>query len=168
MLLSNMERALGKRPQNPKSGVPAPPPKLTEEAELAQEIERRIGPLVPSGARGQVVSMVMTMVSEQFSGPIAHPRHLREYDVIVPGSAERIIQMAERQQTHNMEMEKAIIDAQVADQKRGMRFGLAALLADLTAAVLVGYWGDTVLASAILAVGVAGVVVAFVKGRYSK
>lgn len=158
---------MAKRPQEPKSAVPAPP-KPPEESEFAREIERRIGPLIPSGARGQVVSTVMMMMSEQFSGPIAHPRHLREYEEILPGSAERILAMAERQQAHNSEMERMIVSAQVSDQKRGMRYGLAALVVDIVAAVAVGFWGDTVLASAILAVGVAGVVVAFIKGRHSK
>lgn len=39
------------------------------------------------------------MSNEQFSGPIAHPKHLREYEDIVPGSAERIISMAEKRRT---------------------------------------------------------------------
>jgi uncharacterized membrane protein len=113
--------------------------------------------------------MVMTMMSEQFSGPIAHPRHLREYDEILPGSAERIIQMAERQQQHNIAMESKIVSAQVADQKRGMRYGMAALIIDLAAATGVGiYTGDRVLAGMILGIGLAGVIVAFIKGRHSK
>ncbi|MCC2612643.1 DUF2335 domain-containing protein [Neorhizobium petrolearium] len=158
---------MAKRPPEPRSTVPAPP-KPPEEAEFAKEIERRIGPLVPSGARGQVVSTVMMMMSEQFSGPIAHPRHLREYEEILPGSAERIIQMAERQQQHNIDMESRIVSAQVADQKRGMRYGMAALVVDIAAAAGVGMYGNNVLAGMILGVGVAGVVAAFIKGRHSK
>lgn len=111
---------------------------------------------------------MVAMVSEQFSGPIAHPRHLREYELIIPGSAERIIRMAEKQQDHNMEMERTIVSAQVSDQRRGMQYGLAALIIDIAAAVGVGLWGDTVLAGMILGVGVAGVVIAFIRGRFSK
>jgi hypothetical protein len=40
-------------------------------------------------------------VSEQFSEPMPHPKHLREYDDILPGSAERILSMAERNLEHN-------------------------------------------------------------------
>ena len=160
-----MERALAKRPVDQKSSDTAPPRSL-QEIEVAKEIERRIGPLVPAGARGQLVSTVMMMMSEQFSGPIAHPRHLREYEEILPGSAERIIAMAEKQQGHNIEMERLIVSAQVSDQKRGMRYGLAALLATLIAAVGVGLAGQVALSISILGVGVAGVVVAFIKGRH--
>lgn len=106
-------------------------------------------------------------MSEQFSGPIAHPRHLREYEQILAGSAERIIRMAERQQDHNAEMERLILTAQIADQLRGMRYGLAALILTLGIATAAGLHGDTVLAGLMLGFGLAGVVVAFIKGRFS-
>jgi len=52
-------------------------------------------------ARQTVERMVMTAVSvieERHSGPLPAPRQMREYEEIVPGGAERIFQMAEREQ----------------------------------------------------------------------
>lgn len=62
----------------------------------------------PEG-RQVVQQLVMTAVSvseERHSGPIPAPRQMREYDEIVPGSAERILQMAERQQNHRHQQER--------------------------------------------------------------
>ncbi|OJF97603.1 hypothetical protein AX760_16720 [Pararhizobium antarcticum] len=106
------------------------------------------------------------MQSEQFSGPIAHPKHLRAYEEILPGAAERIMTMAENQQNHNTDMEKKIVAAQISDQKRGMRYGLVALTLVICLAAYAGMNGNNTLAGMLVGAGVAGVVGAFVKGRY--
>ncbi|MDR0808864.1 MAG: hypothetical protein LBE86_07035 [Gemmobacter sp.] len=60
-----------------------------EVGSLVNQSCRQVGDLVPQGSRAAIVARVTTlMVSEQFSGPIAHPRHLREYEEICPGSAD--------------------------------------------------------------------------------
>jgi uncharacterized membrane protein len=43
---------------------------------------------------------VVKAVSQQFSGPIPPPQILGDYDKVQPGFAERIIAMAEREQSH--------------------------------------------------------------------
>lgn len=42
---------------------------------------------------------------EHYSGPLPHPEALARYDEIVPGSAERIIRMAEKEMEHRHENE---------------------------------------------------------------
>ncbi len=136
---------------------------------LQDEIERQIGPLLPQQQRGQIVQrLVAIMMSEKFSGPIAHPKHLREYEDILPGSAERIVSMAEREQAHNMEMESRIISGQISDQKLGMWFGLAALLVVVVLAFIAGMMGNNILAGFLLGAGVLGIVGSFIKGRFSQ
>lgn len=44
-------------------------------------------------------------VSEHHSGPLPDPSTLAAYERMHPGTAERIIQMAERQQSHRMQLE---------------------------------------------------------------
>lgn len=69
----------------------------------------------PQG-RQAVQQLVMTAVSvseERHSGPLPSPRQLREYEEIVPGGAERIFQMAERQQSHRHQQEKDIAGLRV-------------------------------------------------------
>jgi uncharacterized membrane protein len=63
------------------------------------------------------------MKSESFSGPIPHPKILKQYNEIVPGSANRIIKMAEKQQSHRIYLEKAVINSDINMAKRGQNFG---------------------------------------------
>lgn len=44
--------------------------------------------------------VVLAQKSEHFEGPIPHPELLERYNSIVPGAAERILQMAEKEQAH--------------------------------------------------------------------
>lgn len=37
--------------------------------------------------------MTSLMISEHFSGPIPHPKHIAVYEKIVPGAADRIIRL---------------------------------------------------------------------------
>ena len=43
---------------------------------------------------------------EQYSGPIPHPSIVERYEQTLPGSADRILSMAEEQQTANIEYER--------------------------------------------------------------
>ena len=43
---------------------------------------------------------------EQYSGPIPHPSLVERYERILPGSADRILSMAEQQQIANIEYER--------------------------------------------------------------
>lgn len=159
---------MAKEPEKARSTTQLPekpkiPPALTE------EIERQIGPLVPQQAKGQVVSRIVAMMqSEKFSGPIAHPRHLREYEDILPGSAERIVTMAEVEQAHNIDMESTIIKAETEDRKRGMNYGFAALCLLIVLGFTAGFWGNNVLAGMLLFGGFIGVAGVFINGRLNK
>jgi uncharacterized membrane protein len=141
-------------------------PKQPEQAELRERIEREIGPLVSGSQREIIVErMQQIVVSEYFSGPIAHPRHLREYEEIEPGSADRIIRMAERQQDHAIEMGRQAMKAGVDDRKLGMWLGFASLVLLLVLATVFGAYGNTAMAGLFLGAAALGVVGAFIKGR---
>ena len=47
------------------------------------------------------------IVQQQWSGPMPDPASLERYDHVVPGSAERILVMAEKEQQHRHDLEKA-------------------------------------------------------------
>jgi uncharacterized membrane protein len=86
------------------------------------------------------------MMSEMFSGPIAHPRHLREYEEILPGSANRIITMAENAQDHNRSMETRLVTGSVWEAKAGMVLGFIALIVLISCAMYAGLHGNNILA----------------------
>lgn len=108
-------------------------------------------------------------VSEQFSGPMPHPKHLREYNDILPGAAERIVSMAERNLEHNIDMDRKVIEAEVADRKLGMYLG-----AGLFGLLIVGAFAtlfvttNPVVPGLFLGTAAIGGVVAFIKGRNGK
>ncbi len=49
---------------------------------------------------------VLAMRSAMFAGPLPPPEILQGYNDIVPGSAARLLKMAEKQQEHRMELER--------------------------------------------------------------
>lgn len=134
---------------------------------LEQALDSQIGDLVPQGARSTVVARIASIVMrEQFSGPIAHPRHLREYEQIVPGSADRIIRMAEEQQHHHRSMDEKIVEAETRDRTLGMWLGGACFLFLITCALATAVITDSeIIPGLFLGTAAIGGVGLFVKGR---
>lgn len=154
-------------------GSPARKPEPTENQpnqikldSLAIEIERQVGDLLPQGSRNEIVARLVAVTkSETFSGPIAHPRHLKEYEDILPGSAERILAMAEKQQLHFASLETQQQKADNDDRRLGMWLGgglfAALILCGLVATLTVGAGAGGIF----LTVAAIGGVTAFVNGR---
>ena len=63
--------------------------------------------------RNQSVSIERRSV-EFFSGPFPHPDILKKFNDVVPGSAERIIKMAEDQSAHRKELENKVIASDIS------------------------------------------------------
>lgn len=98
-------------------------------ATIEERIERELKGKVLERDIPSVASRITKIaVSEQFSGPMPHPKHLREYDQILPGAAERILSMAERNLDHNMQSNRTALEAEIDDRKRGMYFGFFSLV----------------------------------------
>lgn len=110
------------------------------------------------------------------SGPLPPPFILEQYDQIVPGAAERIIAMAEKQAAHRQAMEKKLLEAEIRDLKSqraearlgqvfGLVIGVVAILSGaVVATVSVGTAGQ-ISGGLIGAGGVVGLVSVFVLGR---
>lgn len=63
---------------------------------------------IPPEDRKELVFRIV-QIRESYSGPIPHPRIIKGYEDILPGSANRILSMAEQQQQHRHELEKLVI-----------------------------------------------------------
>ena len=70
-----------------------------------------------------------------FAGPIPPPTMYGAYEDVLPGSADRILAMAESEQRHRIEWETDALHASMRDTKSGQRFGFAALTVCIGAAV---------------------------------
>lgn len=72
----------------------------------------------------------------RYSGPLPPPEALAKYEQIFPGSADRIIRMAEQQATHRQGMEKVVVGSNAITQK----WGLACAFVIAMSAIWGGIW----------------------------
>ncbi len=112
--------------------------------------------------------LLSKMSLEHFSGPIPHPRIIREYEEVLPGSANRILQMAENQQSHRHKMESLVIGSDIVME----RLGLIAALVISMAIVLGGIYligsGKDIAGFAMVILQVAGVAGVFLYNQRQK
>lgn len=141
---------------------PEPPPNSDD---LQRELEKRIGNLVPGGAREQVVRQVLLAVREEYGGPLPHPRHFEQFEAICPGAADRILQMAEKEQQAQIDLATMQLNGEIADRTRGMHYGFWSLIALVVGAVVCGVTGHDILAGVFLGAAALGTVARFVLGR---
>ena len=102
---------------------------------------------------------------QEFRGPLPPPHDLREYEQVVEGAAERIVQMAEREQRvgHELAIEGARTAALAT--RRAQFVGLVCVMSALGAAVGLGYLGHAVAAGAVGTTTVLGLATAFLATR---
>lgn len=109
-----------------------------------------------------------TKIASFFSGPLPHPETFKQYEEILPGSADRILTMAEEQGRHRREIEKIVIKNEARNSSRGLLFAfIVAVIIVLVGGTLVFFdkagWG-----LALILTGLAGLVGTFIKGRKDK
>ena len=114
-------------------------------------------PVNPQGR--QVVA-----VSQQFAGPIPPPAVLAQYNNIIPGAADRILAMAERQAEHRQTSERKLITANIVNERIGLIFAFLIGLGAIGSGVYCVAVGQPIPASFIGGGGVIGLVVAFIYG----
>ena len=80
----------------------------------------------------QAVVQQQTIQMESYQGPLPPPDDLARYDEIVPGGAERLFTLLEKQANHRMGLEKHVITWDVRRANLGtvfaLIFGLAVLI----------------------------------------
>jgi Predicted membrane protein (DUF2335) len=99
-----------------------------------------------------------SIISAHWSGPLPPVSELERLDQIIPGGADRLLRMAEKEQTHRIE-----------DAKRGQYLGWSLAAGAVIAAALVslchGPWQVSV---ALVGIPVLGAVHALIQGRKEK
>ena len=102
---------------------------------------------------------------EQYSGPLPKAEDLAKYEALLPGAADRIFVMAEKQLSHRHDLERTVVHGNVAAQKLGQVFGLVVALFALGASAYLGVHGKEAAAAVIGGSTVLGLVSLFVTGR---
>ena len=107
-------------------------------------------------------------MSAQYSGPLPLPSHLREYDDIVPGAAERILSMVERQSQHRQELEKIVVKGDTRRSWAGLVFGGFLAICCVGGGVALCFFGQSVAGATIATASVVGLAGVFVYGPHSR
>lgn len=137
------------------------------EVRVEDAVMRILGDKVAAGDLPELSRQIsQVMVSEQFSGPMPHPRHLRDYDEILPGAAERLMSMAETNLHHFTSTESKALNAEISDRRLGMWLGAGSF----TLLVTAGFGAIFVASSPLvplmfLGAASVGGVTSFIKGR---
>lgn len=100
-----------------------------------------------------------------FSGPLPPPSILSQYGEIVPNGAERIMQMAEQQLQHRIEMEKLLVEEDTRQEARGQIFALIVSLTGFASAVILGVTGNETAATIIAGIDIVALATAFIVGK---
>jgi len=98
-------------------------------AELSDEPQKKLR---------QAARIVRTQFEffESYAGPIPHPRIIEGWERVLPGSADRILALTEKQQTHRHNLEASVVRAGILHERIGM--GLGFILA--FSALLFGFY----------------------------
>lgn len=123
---------------------------------------------LPHSRRGQQLQQQSQRIEvrEQWSGPLPPPAALERFNQIVPNGAERIVAMAEKEQSHRIEYEKVGLAATIKEVRLGQVLGalisLAAVLGAIYTASIGAHW---IVSMALVGIPVLGIVRAITKPR---
>ena len=118
----------------------------------------------------------VTEIRSVFSGPMPPPDLLRQYEEIIPGSAERLLAMAEREARHRHTMEQTALQAEVElnqqllhghqeGEKRGQRFALTIALVAIIGGLCTVIEGHPIAGTLFGGTGLGLIVIAFIRGK---
>lgn len=116
------------------------------------------GPHVP------IATQQFQIQAQQFSGPIPPPALLGQYEEILPGMADRILQMAERQESHRHGIEKQAVTAEINRGYLGMASGFLVAICGLSIGGILLYGNKVVEGSVFAGVTLVSLVAVFVYG----
>ena len=100
-----------------------------------------------------------------FRGPLPPPALFQKYDQVLPGAAERILALTEREQIHRQAWDMEALRGEVGYGRLGLWLGAGALLLDLLVVAFCAWIGAEEVAWAAAGIGLVGIVGSFIRGR---
>ena len=164
-----MPRRRGHREAEEEVPQPAKPPE-DQASEADDNAEQAASRLPPKAVLDALPERVRTSVVEaaSFEGPLPPPSMYREYDRVLPGSADRILAMAEREQAHRVSIEGTALKASANDSKLGQYFGFSLALVCIVGGIYLAIQGQTVAAVALIVASAIGLAGRFLTNRASR
>ncbi len=158
-----------KRHDRTEGGLPEP----AESEDSLEEIEENgesASRLPPKAVLDALPEHVRVSVVEaaSFSGPLPPPSMYGEYDRVLPGTADRILAMAEKEQAHRVSLEGAALHASAQDSKLGQYFGFGLALLCIGGGIYLAVQGHTIAAVALIVASATGLAGRFLINRASR
>jgi uncharacterized membrane protein len=140
-------------------------PNLFPVSDALEELLRsKLSQFVPEPQKQEVTRVIHEVVAS-FQGPLPPPSILRGYDDIIPGAAERIIAMAEREQAHRHSWEQQTLSAERWYSMVGLLAGWTTAMALASGAVVAAIFDQPGIGIALAAASATGMVWKLVQGR---
>jgi len=89
---------------------------------VSQQQEAGVSPTESSGATDSPQEIV-EVSGKLFTGPLPHPEIMAGYERVLPGSAERILRMTEKEQDARHRDSSALVQAGVKREREGLYLG---------------------------------------------
>jgi uncharacterized membrane protein len=148
----------------PQDSDTPPGPADTFLAEVVHELQAR----VRSGDLKANNTSVTASLRRRHSGPLPPPDDFIIYESALPGSAERILAMAEKEQSHRHEIDRQISRSDVREHRRigrGQLFGLLVVICCCLVAAFAIYHQQPVVASVVMGTTIVALAGVFAAGR---
>lgn len=107
-------------------------------------------------------------VEGKYEGPLPLPAHLEKYEAVLPGAAERIMAMAEKQSDHRRGLETKVVNSDIANSRLGLIFGFIIAMLGISGGVFLINNGKIVEGSIFSGLTVVSLVGAFVYGSQQR
>ena len=120
------------------------------------------------GLPPSIAGAMAAQVTRTYSGPIPPPEILREFDQVDPGRAAKLLQLAEDQTRHRMDLESRVIKS---DLRRSWAGLACAFLITMTALTIGGglvYQGHSIAGTMFAGLGLTGLTGSFIYGTRSR
>lgn len=152
--------------RNNSNNIPCEDKKIEEIEKLEREIKKVAPELSPEKTK-KIVKKVTIFTRERIVhvGPLPLPEHFKKYEEILPGSAERILTMAENQSTHRQELEKCVIYSSTRNETLGVIFAFIIFMTTIGLGAWLLYNNKNVGGLATIASAVFGGVGVFIYGK---
>ncbi len=131
----------------------------------ADEALEKLKPYLRPEKAKEARTVLTQVVSKSHSGPIPSAEELEHLEAVLPGLADRVVSMAEREQNHRHGTVTSLLTKEFSLRGRGQWIALVALAMLLVAVVGIAWLGDTKSAAWLGGATIVAVVSIFVTGR---
>lgn len=136
-----------------------------EKQEISKEHKHEVE--IEGSQEQEVRRVVAEVIQSEFSGPIPPPNIIRGYEEVLPGAADRIISMAEKQSQHRQHMEKEMIRIESRDSLLGIIFafglGIGCVIAAIIMSIVVPQSAGVIGGSVLGIAGIGSIIITFIK-----